>query len=559
MHLDSFEILAILLAVTAIVGVLSIKFKQPLIIAFIIVGVIVGSLEFIFPQDDNLIKPLAEVGIAILLFVVGLKMNLDEIKNTGKTALIISAVKFFGVGIVGFLIAMAFGQSIISALYIAFALTFSSTIIIIKSLSDRRELESLYGRIAIAVLVIEDIIVIIAMIIITAIGSPSIGGGDSLTIEVVKMLLLGAAFIGAIILISKFILPRIIKGIAKSGEMLVLFAVAWAVALSVIGGLLGFGTEIGAFLAGVSLASTSIKDDISARLTPLRDFFLLFFFIDLGMQLDIQAAVAQFPLAIVLALVILLGIPVVVTILMGRLGYRSMTGFSVGLSIAQISEFSLILVALGVTYGHIPASVLGVITMVAIITITASVYLIRFESKIYRFLRKSLSKLQSKEYVREDYSNAETDMASIIVLGLGNYGSRIAKGLAASGISVTGVDFDPSISSIGKEENLTYHFGDLEDPSLVEHLPTDTAVWIISTVSSHEVNLEFLNNMKETEFPGQYAVLAGDQEEAVELKEAGVALVLMPYTDAADRIVELVSGYVTKPFTDGYDFNKVEF
>ena len=249
MHLGSFEILAIILAVTAVFGVLSIRFKQPLIIAFIVVGIIVGSIEFFFTQESDLIKSLAEVGIAILLFVVGLKMDLDEIKNTGKTALIISAVKFFGVGIIGFLIAMLFGQTIISALYIAFALTFSSTIIIIKSLSDRRELESLYGRIAIGVLVIEDIIVIFAMIIITAIGSPSITGGDGLTMEILKMLVSGALFIGLIVIIAKFLLPRVLKSIAKSGEMLVLFAVAWAVTLAVMGSLLGLWNGNWCFLS----------------------------------------------------------------------------------------------------------------------------------------------------------------------------------------------------------------------------------------------------------------------------------------------------------------------
>ena len=231
-------------------------------------------------------------------------MDIEEIKNTGKTAVIVSIVKFLSVSALGFIIALLFKQTIASALYIAFALTFSSTIIIIKALSDRRELESLYGRIAVGVL---DIVVIFAMIIITAIGSPDMATGTGPTVEIIKMLLSAAMFIGLIIVVAKFLLPKILKSVSKSGEMLVLFSVAWAVALAVTGGMLGFGMEIGAFLAGVSLASTSIKEDISKRLTPLRGFFLLFFFIDLGMQLDIGAALTQLPLAFQLSIAILIG------------------------------------------------------------------------------------------------------------------------------------------------------------------------------------------------------------------------------------------------------------
>ena len=248
-----------------------------------------------------------------------------------------------------------------------------------------------------------------------------------------------------------------------------------------------------------------------------------------------------------------------VTFTMGRLGYKSMTGFSVGLSVAQISEFSLILVALGVTYGHIPPSTLGVITMVAIITIGASVYLVRYESKIYRFFSKYLLKFQKNDVTKEDFSSAEKDLAEIIVMGLGHYGGRIAKGLALSGVQVTGVDFNPNIAAIGEKDNLHYAFGDLEDPNLVDHLPIDSAVWIVSTVPSLEINLDFLRSIKNTNFTGQFAVLAESQEEAIALKAAGVDLILMPFTDAADQAVDLITGHVRRPFVDGYDFGVVEF
>ncbi len=244
----------------------------------------------------------------------------------------------------GYLIGLALGFSSLHSFYIAVALTFSSTIIIVKLLSDKKEIDSLHGQIAIGFLIVQDMVVILVMIILSVMRQSD---NASLTNDILKTLLSGGVLLAGTLIAMRWIIPRLSFFLAKSQEMLTLFAIAWAVTLASAGELMGFSGEVGAFLAGVSLASSDFKDVISSRLVSLRDFLLLFFFVSLGADLDLSIIGGQVLPAVIFSLFVLVGNPIIVLIIMGAMGYRKRTSFLAGLTVAQISEFSLIYAGLG--------------------------------------------------------------------------------------------------------------------------------------------------------------------------------------------------------------------
>lgn len=245
------------------------------------------------------------------------------------------------------------------------------------------------------------------------------------------VLMKGVAFLLVIALVMRYILPRLLHLLSRSQELLVLFGIAWAVSLAILGDTLGFSKEVGAFIAGVSLASTPYRDALGARLVSLRDFLLLFFFIDLGARLDLGLLGAQLVEALVFSLFVLIGNPLIVMVIMGALGYRKRTGFLAGLTVAQISEFSLILGALGLSLGHIDAETMGLITLVGIITISASTYMIIYSHTLYEWLAPWLKVFERQRPHRELGQGVapEDRVAEIILFGMGRYGSGIAQAL----------------------------------------------------------------------------------------------------------------------------------
>ncbi len=342
---DVFTEMAALLLVAAIIGAIGMRLRQPLIVAFIAVGVLVGPSVLGWVSANDQVDLLAKLGIALLLFVVGLKLDLHIIRAMGSVALATGLGQVFFTSVIGYFIAIALGMPPVTALYVAVALTFSSTIIIVKLLSDKREVDALHGRIAIGFLIVQDIVVVLVMIGLTALGEA--GDTAGLGREALAVLIKGGLFIVVIGLLMHYVLTPLLHQLARSPELLVLFAIAWAVALGAAGSHLGFSKEVGAFLAGVSLASTPYREAIGSRLVSLRDFLLLFFFIDLGAGLDLATLGAQVAPAILLSLFVLLGNPLIIMIILGVMGYRKRTSFLAGLTVAQISEFSLILGALG--------------------------------------------------------------------------------------------------------------------------------------------------------------------------------------------------------------------
>jgi Kef-type K+ transport system membrane component KefB len=325
---DTFTTTALVLAVAAVVAFLAHRARQPLIVAFIAVGILVGPSVLGWVSDNEPLELFAEIGIAVLLFLVGLKLDIHLVRTTGKVALATGLGQVLFTSLAGFGLALLLGMSMTVAAYVAVALTFSSTIIIVKLLSDKRELEKLHGRIALGFLIVQDIVVVIAMIVLSSIGSD----GDAASPPAApdrRSAAVSWSGRGS----RSYVMPRVLPLVASSQELLIVWAVSWAVSVAAFTqlGWLGFSVEVGAFLAGFALASTPYRESIASSLSGLRDFLLLFFFIELGAQLDFSAIGSQVPAAIVLSVFVLVGNPIIVLVIMGpcgiRVGCRSWPGW----------------------------------------------------------------------------------------------------------------------------------------------------------------------------------------------------------------------------------------
>ena len=533
---------ALILAASAALGGMALWLRQPLIVAFIVVGIMVGPSGLDLAGVDQRIELLAEIGIAVLLFVVGLKLDLHLIRTMGPVALATGLGQVAFTSIFGYLIAIALGFSVIGSLYIAVALTFSSTIIIVKLLSDKREIDSLHGRIAIGFLIVQDIAVILAMIGLTALGAEQDSG--HLLKDGLIVLVKGMGLLATVALLMRFVLPKLLPAMARTQELLVLFSIAWAVLFAAGGDMLGFSKEVGAFLAGVSLASTHFREMIALRLTSLRDFLLLFFFIGLGAQLDLSLLGAQIVPALIFSVFVLVGNPIIVMIIMGFMGYRKRTGFLAGLTVAQISEFSLILATLGVTLGHIDREALGLITLVGLITIGLSTYLILYSQPIYARLAPFLGIFERRHPHREiqHLENQPKNTADIILLGLGRYGRQIAENLVRRDKQILAFDFDPQVVGTFDKAAFTVHYGDAEDPELLDNLPLEPARWVINAVPGEKTNLAIIEGLKQRHYKGKVVLTAHNQEQADLYHKAGAHKVLWPYVDAAEQAVDYLTG-----------------
>jgi Kef-type K+ transport system membrane component KefB len=531
---SAFGQIALILLVAAGAGYLAHLAKQPVLVAYIFVGILLGPAVFGFVAADAVIEGLAKVGIAILLFLVGLKLEIGLIKSTGLVALLTGVGQVVFTSVVGFFIVLALGFDIIPAIYISVALTFSSTIIIVKLLSDKRELDQLHGRIAVGFLIVQDILVVVAMIVIVTIGQPE---GSEDTQNPWFVLLGSIIFLAAVALLAKFVIPRVMAWLAKSPEVMLLFGVGWAMSLAGVSEALGLSMEIGAFVAGVALASSPYRESLGSRTVSLRDIMILFFFIQLGASLTFDDALEQLWPAVILSLFVLIGNPIIVMIIMGFMGYRSRVSFKAGLAVAQISEFSLILIALGYSLGQVETAVLSLVTLVGVITITVSTYFILYSDQIYDRMSGFLSFFEFRNTSVSDSEDSIAHPYDAIVIGAGRLGSSVIAGLREKNANLLVVDTDPQALKRIRAKKVTTLYGDISDADFASTLPLNEADAIICTVQERSTNLVLLETLSRFAFTGSICLTAMDEATAKLLQEKPGVTVIKPLKMAAARIV----------------------
>ena len=550
-HASPFYELTALIALAAVIGFIGVLLRQPMIVSFIAVGVLAGPSALNIVQSHEHIELLAELGIAILLFLVGLKLDLKLIRTLGPVSLATGLGQVSFTSVIGFLLGLALGLEPITALYVAVALTFSSTIIIVKLLSDKREVDSLHGRIAVGFLIVQDLVVVLAMMVLSAFGMGEQSPGEtSVWLHVGGVVFYGLVMLSLVLLFIRYLATPLVSRIARSQELLVTFAIGWAALLAAIGSELGFSKELGGLLAGISLASTPFREAIVARLASLRDFLLLFFFIALGLQLDLGLLGSQVVPALVLSLFVLIGNPLIVMVIMGMMGYRKRTGFLAGLTVAQISEFSLIFMAMGLTLGHVSAEALGLVTLVGLITIAMSVYMITYSHSLYAKLEPHLQIFERnkpyREEVLEDQGHSRQPY-DVILFGLGRYGKAIAHYLLQEGYTLLAVDFNPNEVRRWRDQGQRVMYGDASDPAFIGNLPLQGVKWVVSALPQHDIGvthedprLSLIEGLKQQHFTGGIAISTQYLHDREMLRQKGATLILLPFYDAAERAVERI-------------------
>jgi Kef-type K+ transport system membrane component KefB len=542
--MDLFIQIAIVVCVTIFLAFVARLLKQPLIISYILSGIIVGPYFFNLIGSFELLEIFSQMGIALLLFVVGLGLSPKVIKEVGKVSLITGIGQVLFTSIFGFFIGFALGFDFISSAYVAVALTFSSTIIIMKLLSDRGDTETLYGKIAIGFLIVQDLVVMLLLVVISAIPS---GGdiGSILLFTIIK----GIFLITIVLLVGFKIIPTVMDFVSQSQELLLLFSLGWCFILAAIFQEFGFAMEIGALLAGFTLAVSPYRFEVSSKLRVLRDFFLVLFFIMLGSQL-MFGNISNFIIPIIVfSLFILIGNPLIVIILMGLMGYTKRNGFMAGLTVAQISEFSIILIVLGIRVGHLNEDLLLLITAVGLITIAGSSYMILYSEKIYPFVEKFLSifEMGRKKFVGQENKSENFDA---ILFGCNRLGLDILRALEKTKSRFFVVEYDPQKIKNFEKKGIRVVYGDTNDAEFLNELPLDKTKMVISTIPEFEINLLLLSKLSKLKKEVITIVVSYHADEAIKLYAAGATYVIIPH---------FLGGHITATMIEAHGMDMDKF
>jgi len=529
MHTLFFEI-TIIIVLATILGMIARWLKQPTILGYIMTGLLAGPLGLLELANTEILDVLAQIGITFLLFLVGMEMRFKELKHVGKPAILTGIGQILFTSIVGFIIVRALGYELLPGIYIAIALTFSSTIIVVKLLSEKNALGSLYGKIVVGFLLVQDFVALGALIFLSGLkAAPSL---DNLPYAILGATFLkGMTLIIVTILVGKYVMPWFLHRAGRSQEILFMISLAWGMGMAALASLpfIGLSIEFGAFVAGVAMASSVEHFQISSRLKSLRDFFLVMFFVVLGSKMVLSSLSGILLPTFILSLFVLIGNPIIVMLIMGGLGYRSRTSFLSSVTVAQISEFSLVLIALGYRLGHVDQSTVTLVTAVGIITITLSSYLILYGDALHQKLRKPLSLFEFNLKNLERVGEALEMDRHIVLIGSHRMGHNILHSLEEMQKEFLVVDFNPVVVEklIAKGKNAVY--GDITDPDIQSRAGLTRAKMVISTIPTYEDSLNILEFMKHRN-PKAKVILTGETEDdAIRLYENGADYVLLPH------------------------------
>jgi Kef-type K+ transport system membrane component KefB len=462
--------------------------RMPAIVVYLLAGILIGPLLG-WVEMSPALDLISEKGIALLLFLVGLELSFDKIRDVGKVAIAagIGQVVFTAAG--GYVLCWLLGFPVMDALFLATALTFSSTVVVVKLLDEKGELDSLYGRIAVGIFLVQDLVVIVILTFLAGLE----GGVDAFKVTAGLLKAFGgmAALLAVSLLASRYILPRPFAWAARSPEVLLVWALSWCFLLVLAAHAFGLSLEVGAFLAGLGLAQLPCNDDLRRRVHPLMNMFIAVFFVSLGVRMEAGGAAANWWPTLVLSLFVLIGNPFIFMIIIRRMGYDKSTSFLTSVTVAQISEFSFIFAGMGLSRGLIGAEILSITALVGVVTIAVSAYMILYNRPLLEWCDKSgildwrvfAPGRRAKTPGRSAHGLSLS--GHVIVVGMNTLGRRIARGLHERGETVLAVDTDPA-----KLRDLPVHTltGSVEYLSVLKDAGIDRARLLVSALRIEETN-----------------------------------------------------------------------
>ena len=530
----------IILVVAAGLGIITRLLKQPLILAYLIAGVLIGPFAFGIVQNTSIIEGFASIGIIFLLFLIGLELNPRRLLEIGGSALTIALVQIVVSGLLYFLVANIFSITGLGALYLAAALTFSSTAIIITLLSNRNDLDSLHGKIIVGILLVQDFVAIILLSVFSGLNNSSLLNLAAYQVSF-QVILKAVVLFALTYLVAEYVLPLAFHRIARSQELLFLSSLAWCFLLAMAALALGFSAEIGAFLAGISLAPLPYSPHIAAKTKPLRDFFIMIFFIYLGSNLIFSSIDLVILPAIIFSGLILLVNPIIVMLTTSISGFRKRTSFITGITLTQTSEFSFIVVVLGAKLKILSPEIVTLASLIAIITVFVSTYFIANTNRIYNFFSPYLHFLNSGKKNELSYNlDDDTLKDHVILIGWHRIGTIVYETLKAEGKKVIVVDVDPKKIQELVDLKESCIFGDAVDHEIIEHIGLSKAKMVISTINKFDENSMIVHIYKKINKNLKIIMTAGDAEEAAELYKTGADLVIIPTMISGDYISHIL-------------------
>jgi Kef-type K+ transport system membrane component KefB len=523
--------IAIILILSAMFAFIAKMLRQPLIPAYVLAGLVIGPLVLGFVKSWDLIYAFSEIGIAFLLFIAGLEISFKKIKEANLKKIAIIGLLQVGIIVGAVLLLSGFlNLNLLQAAYIGIILAFGSTMVDIKLLSDSGELVTLHGRLVLGILLLQDLIAIAVIAIFTA-GEFAI---IPLAIAFAKLL----AILAIAILLQKFVLNKMFKFAARSNELLFLSALAVLFFFIVLAYIFDLSIVIGAFIAGVSLANSPFKIELESRISPLRDFFAILFFVALGMQIVFTGISERVALLFVLLIGALLVKPFITLMLLRFTGYQPKTSFLTAVSLAQLSEFSLIIGMMGVTYGILDTSIFSSIILVTIITMSITPYLIKYKNNLYKFFKAPTSsfKLPIKEITGYEDKNEK----EILMIGLHRIGGALIEELLGKKDKLLVVDHNPDVINTLTNKKIACLYGDISSPELLDKINMNKIKMVISTVPDYEDNLRLLKKINKTNPKIKVIVTGSRISEAIRLYENGANFVITPKIIAGQQIANIV-------------------
>jgi len=532
MEQSIFYQLSLVMIIAAAVSLVLRLFRQPLIIGYILTGVLVGPSLLSIIHSHEAFESFSQIGIALLLFVIGLGLNVKIIKDTGKPVFIVVAATFCGMGTLGLIAAWLLGFRSSAAVVMAGALLFSSTIIVVKALSDKKEQSRLYGQIAIGVLLAEDLAATLALVFVSASSS-----SDTETTGLLVLLARGGFLAGMLILVGGYILPKLSKLFASSQELLYVFALAWAFGVASAFQASGFSLEVGALFAGVTLAHLPYVQAIGSKLKPLRDFFIVLFFIGLGEELGVGNLSSALLPALLFSAIILISKPLIIMTSLGALGYTKQTSFKTAIHLSQISEFSIVLIVLAVNTGLADQKLVAITTLTALITIAVSAYLMKYDDRLYKRFQKQLSIFERGDTKREIRSLGHYPL---MLLGYSEGGYSFVRTFREMKKRYIVIDYDPEVIEILERQHVNHLYGDVTDTELLEEINIHKSELIISTITYPETNLLLVRYIMRINPKAVFICHADTLDEAEKLYNSGASFVLMPHQIGEEHINQFI-------------------
>ncbi|PIN94617.1 hypothetical protein COU53_02850 [Candidatus Pacearchaeota archaeon CG10_big_fil_rev_8_21_14_0_10_30_48] len=505
--------------------------KQPRILAYIVAGIILGPLVLGIIESNETILALSEIGVAFLLFFAGLEIHLDSLKKVGKSSIFIGLFEVTIMVIISLAIFSAFSKTNIELLYIALVVALSSTMIVIKSLSDRDQLRTLHGRMIVSILLIQDIIAITALAMLT----------DTVNLNA-ALISLGKA---SLFIVFAIILAKVAKPIfrisAKSNELILIITLSFLFLFSLSAYSFGLSIAIGSFFAGVALANSTYKTEIKGRVHSLRDFFGAILFVSLGVQLTIISS-NQINFLIILIALIMIIKPLLIVMLTRIGGYTDRTAFLTGNYMGQSSEFSLILITQGLILGQITNEFFSVLVFATIISMSLTGYVISFEKGLYHKYSK-FSRLLKKVPANNEMLvyGLNKKRKKIILFGCHRMGSMFLKKYKGDKNELLVIDFNPEIIKYLMKKKIPCLYGDYGNPEVFETLKFLNPEIVLSTIPSKEENINIIKMVKTNNQNNIVVVVAESIHDAIELYHKGADYVVVPKVVSGEGIFDIIS------------------